>query len=90
MKTLVISLCLAVSQVSAKEVIYKTLPNSTAPDYRVSSGVVENGKVYQTLPNSNVPDYTKPAMVVKGGTVYQTLPNSTIPDYTKPSYKVVK
>ena len=90
MKLIMILLCLAISQASAKEVVYKTLPNSNTPDYRAAATVVENRKVYQTLPNSNVPDYTKPALVTKDGKVYQTQPNSNVPDYTKPSYKVVK
>ncbi len=71
-------------------ITYKTLPNSTARDYRAPAYVTEGNITYQTLPGSTMRDHRAPTYVTKGNLTYQTLPGSSVRDYSAPVYVVPK
>ena len=72
------------------KITYKTLPNSTARDYRAPAYVTEGNITYQTLPGSTTRDYRAPTYVTKGNVTYQTLPGSSVRDYRAPVYVSAK
>lgn len=84
-----LSVAFVASLASAKDnkITYKTLPNSTARDYRAPAYVTEGNITYQTLPGSTARDYRAPTFVTKGNVTYQTLPGSSVRDCSTPSYR---
>ena len=72
------------------KITYKTLPNSTARDYRAPAYVTEGNITYQTLPGSTTRDYRAPTYVTKGNVTYQTLLGSSVRDYRAPVYVSAK
>ena len=72
------------------KITFKTLPNSTARDYRAPAYVTEGNITYQTLPGSTMRDYRAPTYLTKGNVPYQTLPGSSVRDYNAPVYVVPK